>query len=420
MAMRWIVNASLVALMLTLGGSGVVAVSAQPMPAPKTTISDSALDAAKVKCRELGFKAGTEKFGSCVLTLYEKPVAEPAEKPSPAASPAPVPDTPLRPIMSTRTLPPYPPSAWARNETGTTVMEVHITTEGNVDDCKLVTSSGSETLDTAACAHVKQTWLWYPPTHDGKPVAVSTRVAMNFSSHDASDTDGVIEVIKMINAQNRSRAPAPHQSQVSASPKAAFSPPLTDCDTYAANPSDPGHLGRGVMPLGKIETSKAIKACVLQLRFHPSTARFQYQLGRSLVAQRQYNLAIQAFRLAAEQNYAAALNDIGYLYASGNGVPKDYNRALKWFSFSAAQNYAPAQSAIGDLYYSGFGVPKDYDQAMRWYQKAAAQGDAHAISRLAGLNAASSSASSQSSSSLLDNLPTPNLGEILLLLQLLK
>lgn len=162
----------------------MVEVSAQPTPAPKQTLSLSALDKAKAECRELGFKAGTEKFGSCVLTLYEKPATASAEKLSgntPTDTP-PVsePDTPFRPIMSTHTMPPYPPSSFALREKGTATMDVHVATEGNVDRCKIVTSSSSETLDTAACEHVKQYWRWYPPTHDGKPIAVSTRISVTF------------------------------------------------------------------------------------------------------------------------------------------------------------------------------------------------------------------------------------------------
>ena len=40
--------------------------------------------------------------------------------------------------MRTHTLPPYPPISVRLNEQGTTLMEVHITTEGNVDDCKVI------------------------------------------------------------------------------------------------------------------------------------------------------------------------------------------------------------------------------------------------------------------------------------------
>src|SRR5580692_7101211 len=65
--------------------------------------------------------------------------------PPPAAAPAPSND-PLRPIVRTHTLPPYPPISVRLNEQGTTLMEVHITAEGNVDDCKVVQTSSSDRL----------------------------------------------------------------------------------------------------------------------------------------------------------------------------------------------------------------------------------------------------------------------------------
>src|SRR5471030_1023200 len=92
---------------------------------------------------------------------------------------------PLRPIARTHTLPPYPPISVRLNESGTTLMEVHITVEGNVDDCKVVQSSSSERLDSAACEFVKSRWRWQPPTNQGAPVAVSTRVSVKWDLKDA-------------------------------------------------------------------------------------------------------------------------------------------------------------------------------------------------------------------------------------------
>lgn len=109
-----------------------------------------------------------------------------APKPPPAPPPKAVASSdPLRPIGRTRTLPPYPPISVRLNESGTTLMEVHITTEGNVDDCKVVTSSSSERLDQAACDHVKRVWRWQPPTNQGQPIAVSTRVSVKWDLKDA-------------------------------------------------------------------------------------------------------------------------------------------------------------------------------------------------------------------------------------------
>ena len=115
-------------------------------------------------------------------TVTVAPKAPPP--PPPAAAPAPSND-PLRPVMRTHTLPPYPPISVRLNEQGTTLMEVHITAEGNVDDCKVMQTSSSERLDSAACDYVKSHWRWSPPTNKGQPVAVSTRVSVKWDLRDA-------------------------------------------------------------------------------------------------------------------------------------------------------------------------------------------------------------------------------------------
>src|SRR5690349_13234008 len=99
-----------------------------------------------------------QEIKATVDTAKEKPKAPPPPAP-PAARPVATGD-PLTPIMRTHTIPPYPPISVRLNESGTTLMEVHITTEGNVDDCKILNSSSSERLDTAACDYVKRVWRW--------------------------------------------------------------------------------------------------------------------------------------------------------------------------------------------------------------------------------------------------------------------
>jgi len=110
-------------------------------------------------------------------------------KPPPPPAPPPkavvASSDPLKPIMRTHTIPPYPPISVRLNESGTTLMEVHITTQGNVDDCKILNSSSSDRLDQAACDYVKRVWRWQPPTNQGAPVAVSTRVSVKWDLKDA-------------------------------------------------------------------------------------------------------------------------------------------------------------------------------------------------------------------------------------------
>ena len=121
-----------------------------------------------------------------VATAPPPPVRTEAPKPPPPPPKAVVASSdPLKPIMRTHTLPPYPPISVRLNEQGTTLMEVHITVEGNVDDCKIVNTSSSERLDQAACDYVKSRWRWQPPTTQGAPVAVSTRVSVKWDLKDA-------------------------------------------------------------------------------------------------------------------------------------------------------------------------------------------------------------------------------------------
>jgi protein TonB len=121
-----------------------------------------------------------------VATAPPPPVRTEAPKPPPPPPKAVVAASdPLKPIGRTHTLPPYPPISVRLNEQGTTLMEVHITTEGNVDDCKIVQTSSSDRLDQAACDYVKGHWRWQPPTNQGAPVAVSTRVSVKWDLKDA-------------------------------------------------------------------------------------------------------------------------------------------------------------------------------------------------------------------------------------------
>ena len=82
--------------------------------------------------------------------------------------------------MRTHTLPPYPPIARRLNEQGTSLLEVSISPKGDVSDCRIAQSSGSERLDTGGCDFVTRNWRWQPPTKEGKPVSAKTRIAIQW------------------------------------------------------------------------------------------------------------------------------------------------------------------------------------------------------------------------------------------------
>lgn len=80
----------------------------------------------------------------------------------------------------------------------------------------------------------------------------------------------------------------------------------------------------------------------------------------------------------AEEGNADAQLQLGHLYESGEGVPKDYAEAAKWYRKAAEQGIAEAQLYLGCSYATGRGVPKDSAEHLNWIRKAAQQGSSDA------------------------------------------
>ena len=95
-----------------------------------------------------------------------------------------------------------------------------------------------------------------------------------------------------------------------------------------------------------------------------------------------YAEALQWYRKAADQGNAFAQSNLGVAYAGGQGVPRDLAEAAKWFRKAADQNNAVAQFVLGHMYASGEGVARDYVQTYKWWSLAAAQGNSDATANL--------------------------------------
>ena len=79
------------------------------------------------------------------------------------------------------------------------------------------------------------------------------------------------------------------------------------------------------------------------------------------------------------QREAEAQRNLGWLYETGNGAPKDLSRALEWYQIAAGHGDAVAQSYLGDMYREGQGVVQDNIAAYMWLNIAASSGDADAV-----------------------------------------
>ena len=86
-----------------------------------------------------------------------------------------------------------------------------------------------------------------------------------------------------------------------------------------------------------------------------------------------YVVALRGFRIYAKQGHASAQNNLGVMYANGQGVPQDYVEAVKWYRLAAEQGDASAQHSLGFMYSNGQGVLQDYVQAHKWFNFAASR-----------------------------------------------
>jgi TPR repeat protein/flagellar basal body-associated protein FliL len=102
-----------------------------------------------------------------------------------------------------------------------------------------------------------------------------------------------------------------------------------------------------------------------------------YQLGYG-GPKKDLRVANYWFSQSANRGYALAQNELGSMYANGNGVPQDYKEAVEWWTKSAEQGNAMGQFNLGVMYATGKGVPEDDKEAVKWYRKSAEQGNADA------------------------------------------
>ena len=91
-----------------------------------------------------------------------------------------------------------------------------------------------------------------------------------------------------------------------------------------------------------------------------------------------YAKAVEYYKEAADDGYAAAQTNLGNCYYNGEGVTQSYEEAVKYYKLAAEQGYDWAQYNLGNCYYNGKGVKQSYAEAVEFYRLAANQGLANA------------------------------------------
>jgi TPR repeat protein len=97
------------------------------------------------------------------------------------------------------------------------------------------------------------------------------------------------------------------------------------------------------------------------------------------------HLSLQELQAQASSGNAAAQNELGDRYDSGEGVPRNWITSSEWYRKAAEQGDRSAEFNLGYAYELGRGTSIDTASAAVWYTKAAAQGHVIATVRLAHL-----------------------------------
>jgi uncharacterized protein len=85
------------------------------------------------------------------------------------------------------------------------------------------------------------------------------------------------------------------------------------------------------------------------------------------------NPSVAAILARAQRGDPAAEARLGWLYATGRGLPQNFAEAAKWYYRAATHGNATAQYELGMAYNKGQGVPRDYVLSYLWLNLSAAQ-----------------------------------------------
>jgi uncharacterized protein len=94
--------------------------------------------------------------------------------------------------------------------------------------------------------------------------------------------------------------------------------------------------------------------------------------GSAAFSRSDYGTAARLLLPLAERGNARAQTMVGFMYATGRGLPQAYDAAGYWYRLAAEQGDTTAQYLLGLAYDKGQGVPQNEIAAYKWLNLAAA------------------------------------------------
>ena len=91
-------------------------------------------------------------------------------------------------------------------------------------------------------------------------------------------------------------------------------------------------------------------------------ARVNYCLRPYYYDERQFELALKYYEMAAEYKFNSAYECLGYIWYYGRTGTRDYEKAFKYFSLAREGGNIVAAYKLADMYKNGYYVEKNYEK----------------------------------------------------------
>ncbi|TIO49842.1 MAG: peptidase C14 caspase catalytic subunit p20 [Mesorhizobium sp.] len=162
-----------------------------------------------------------------------------------------------------------------------------------------------------------------------------------------------------------------------------LSPSVEPCDREAGEPLDLQGVVPGLLP-NEI-SSNAVDVCRAAVKAYPDVARFRYELGRALLAVGKVDEAKKAIQEAADRGHVRAVFELGYLNATGTGMPANRRQANAFYAAASDKGDPYGMTSWGRALFNGYGVDRDTVKGLDLLLKAAAMGHTYAMNDLAAI-----------------------------------
>ncbi|MDX8447552.1 caspase family protein [Mesorhizobium captivum] len=162
-----------------------------------------------------------------------------------------------------------------------------------------------------------------------------------------------------------------------------LSPSVEPCDREAGEPLDLQGVVPGLLP-NEI-SSNAVDVCRAAVKAYPDVARFRYELGRALLAVGKVEEAKKAIQEAADKGHVRAVFELGYLNATGTGMPANRKQANTFYAAASDKGDPYGMTSWGRALFNGYGVERDTGKGLDLLLKAAAMGHTYAMNDLAAI-----------------------------------